>query len=230
MNYLQLVQRLRRKCRVSGTGPSTVANQAEEYARLADFINEAWMMIQRKRPDWKWMRRSMSFPTVAGQAAYTLAEIEATGTGFSDFGNWDLALFRNYTTAIGTNDEYRMDWMPYNVWRDTYQIGATRNTQTRPLQFTVTPDLGIGLGCTPIAGYTITGDYYKVATEMVADGDTPGLPEQFHMAIVYRAMMLYGVSEAKPEIYDDGKAAFDDVMAQIERQQLPMLQIGRALA
>lgn len=230
MNFLQLCQRLRRKCRVSGTGPTSVANQSEEYARLVDFINEAWMILQRKRPDWKWMRGSMSFPTVADQAEYTLAQIEATGAGLSNFGNWQRDTFRCYTTATGTNDENVLSWLDYDMWRDTYQFGATRHTQTRPTQFTITPVLGIGLGCTPIVGYTITGDYYKVAAEMEDDGDTPLLPSQFHMAIVYRAMMIFGVAESKPWIYDEGLANYNAILGEIELQQLPEIQAPGALA
>lgn len=230
MNYLALAQRLRRKCRVTGTGPSTVISQAEEYARLCDFINEAWMEIQLMRPNWKWMRNAMTFPTVAGQATYTLAQIESTGSGFANFGNWDQETFRQYTTSVGTNSEILMDWIPYDVWRDVYQYGANRATQTQPTQFTVTPALGIGLGCTPAAGYTISGDYFKVATEMAVDADTPALPRQFHMAIVYKAMMFYGVSENSPEIYDSGKAEFDAMMARIELQQLPEMGQAGALA
>lgn len=230
MNFLQLTQRLRRKCRVTGTGPATVISQQEEYARLVDWVNEAWMMIQRKRPDWSWMRNSMSFPTVAGQATYTLAQIESTGTGFANFGNWEKETFRNYVTATGTNSEYPMSWIPYDAWRDLYQFGATRNTTTRPTQFTISPGLGIGLGCTPIDGYTITGDYFKVASEMALDADIPDLPAQFHMAIVYRAMMFYGVSEAAPEIYDEGATNFKVIMAELELQQMPYVHIAGALA
>lgn len=230
MNFLQLANRAKRKCRVTGAAMTTVVDQAEEFARVIDFLNEAWMSLQLMRPDWKWMRNSMTFPTVAGQATYTLAQIEATGTGFSNFGNWDLETFRCYTTSVGTNDEMELSWMPYDIWRDTYQMGATRTTETRPNQFTATPAHAIGLGCTPAAGYTISGDYYKVATEMAADIDTPSLPSQFHMAIVYRAMMFYGVSESSPEIYDEGKAEFDRMMSSIARHEGVRISIGRALA
>ena len=230
MNFLELANRTKRKCRVTGVAMTTVISQAEEFARLIDFINAGWMDIQMTRPDWKWMRNSMTFPTVAGQATYTLAQIESTGSGFANFGNWDLDTFRSYTTSVGTNDETPMSWMPYDVWRDTYQMGATRNTQTRPNQFTLTSLLGIGLGCTPADGYTISGDYYKVATEMALDADTPSLPSQFHMAIVYRAMMFYGVSEASAEIYDEGKEEFVRMMSRIALHQGSMMSVGRPLA
>lgn len=230
MNRLQLCNRLKRKCRITGSDLTTTLNQTGEFARVVDWIDEAWMEIQLARPDWKWMRNSMTFPTVADQATYTLAQIESTGTGFSDFGNWELDTFRCYTTSVGTNDENELSWIDYNGWRDTYQIGATRNTDTRPTQFTVTPALGIGLGCTPAAGYTISGDYFKVATELAANTDTPALPSQFHMAVVYKGMMYYGVSESKPEIYDEGFTSFTRMMARLELQQLPQMSLGGALA
>ena len=202
MNFLALCNRLKRKARVTGAAMTSVSTtQAEEFARLVDFTNEAWMFLQRKRPDWKWMRYSMTFPTVAAQPTYTLAQIESTGSGFTNFGNWSRDTFRCYTTAVGTNDEVE-----------------------------ITPELGIGLGCTPAVGYTISGDYYKVATEMTAIDDTPSLPSQFHMAIVYRAMMLYGVSESAPEIYDEGAANFKAIMQEIEGQQLTEIGIAGALA
>ena len=124
MNFLQLVQRTRRKCRVTGTGPTTVVSQAEEYARLVDFVNEAWMWLQLKRPDWRWMRNSMSFPTVSGQAVYTLAQIESTGAGFSNFGNWDKDSFRNYVTSVGTDSEFLMTWTDYDNWRSLMAVRA----------------------------------------------------------------------------------------------------------
>lgn len=229
MNFLTLTTRLRRKCRVTGTGPITVIGQSEEYARLVDFINEAWMQIQRKRTDWQWMRNSMTFPTVAAQAEYTLAQIGSTGTNFSDFGNWALESFRSYPTATGVSAEIEMGHLNYLYWRDIYLYGANRSVEQWPNEFTVLPALGIGLGPVPAVGYTISGDYYKAATEMTLDADIPSLPTQFHMAIVYRAMMFYGVSEAAPEIYDEGATEFNRIMVQIEDQQLPEMQEPGAL-
>ena len=230
MNFLQITQRLRRKCRVTGTGPTTVIGQSEEYARLVDFVNESWMTLQRKRRDWWWMRNSMTFPTVAGQASYTLAQIEATGTGFSDFGNWCRDQFRNYPTATGQAQEMFMNPISHNEWRDIYQYGTNRTTEQRPQEFAILPSQGIGLGPTPAVGYTVTGDYFKVPTEMVLDADIPALPSQFHMAIVYGAMMLYGVSESSPEIYDEGNNSLTAIMREIEDHQLPEIEVAGALA
>ena len=225
MNYLQLVQRLKRKCRVSGAMPVTLQNtQNEEVNRLSDWINEAWMAIQRQRTDWRWMRTSMSFTTVEGQASYTLAQI-----GITDFGNWATDTFRNYATSAGIQSEIFMDYLAYDVWRNSYQFGALRNSKSRPIQFTYDPVFSVGLGPVPVEGYTVIGDYYRVATELSADADTPAMPSQFHMAIVYRAMMFYGVSEASPEVYQEGKDEFQKLLGDISKQQLSHFEFGPAL-
>lgn len=229
MNYLQLAQRLRRRCRVIGSGPSAITGQSEEYNRLLDFINESWMSIQELHPNWLWMRNSMSFPTVDGQPTYTLAQIESTGTGFSEFGNWVRDSFRVYLTATGLPDEKELGFITYDRWRDLYQIGTLRTANSQPDEFTILPALGIGLGPTPLAGYTISGDYYKVATELAQAGDTPGMPAQFHMLIVYRAMMLYGADEAANEVYQTGQNLYREMLGALELQQLPELEVGEGL-
>lgn len=230
MNFLELAQRARRRCRVTGTGPDAVTGQNEEYARLIDFVNEAWMTIQRKHPDWNWMRASMTFPVVAGQAQYTLAEIESTGTGFTNFGNWTKDSFRNYPTSEGTAQEMFMEEIAYAAWRDRYQFSTNRTTQTRPTEIAQTPTRGLALGGTPAAGYTILGDYFKKPTELVDDTDEPGLDEQHHMVIVYGVMMLYGAGEVAPEVYDMGKIGYDQIMTVLERERLPDIEMAGPLA
>lgn len=225
MNFLQLLQRAKRKCRVSGSTPTTVVGQVEEYNRLIDWVNESWMDIQLIRQDWNWMRASASFPTVLLKPSYTPNEI-----GLTDFGNWKRDTFRSYVTAVGQNSEAYLDYIGYDQWLDEYRFGAIRNSPTRPMQMTVCPDFSIGLGPVPIAGYTITGDYFRVATEMANDADIPALPPQFHMAIVYKAMMYYGESEAAAEVFQSGQEGFKQMMSRIAIQQLAEVGVGGALA
>ena len=227
MNYVQLVGRLRRKCRVIGSNPASLANQPEEINRLADWINEAWMDIQLAKPDWSWMRSSFSFPTTNGKVSYTSTEAGITA---GTFANWKRDSIRNYPTATGTNGEIQMDYRGYDSWRDMYQFGANRNVYTRPTEVSITPDKQLALGPIGASGYTIIGEYYKVASELVEDTDTPSLPSQFHMAIVYKAMMFYGASEAASEVYEEGQALFQKMMHRVEMQQLPTLEMAGSLA
>lgn len=192
---------------------------------MIDWVNESWMFIQSMRPDWLWMRNSMTFTTVLNQPTYTLAQI-----GITDFGNWDLQTFRNYVTATGLTSEFEMEYLQYDDWRDKYQFGAPRFSPTRPVEFTVTPNLSIGLGPVPLDGYTISGDYFKIPTEMATDADVPGLPLQYHMLIIYKAMMFYGASEAAPEVYQEGQDEFNKMIFRIMVNQLDDMTLSGPLA
>lgn len=223
LTFLQLVQRLRRRCRVAGAGPATVlGTNSEEYARLIAWTNEAWIDIQETRQDWRWMRTSCSFTTVAGQATYSYA----TDIALTDFGNWTQDTWRNYDSSVGTKSEIFMEYRHYGDWRDAYQFGALRDTRSRPFVVTICPDMSIGIGPTPDAGYTVTGDYYRSPSELSLDADVPAIPTRFSMLIVYRAMMFYGMSEAANEVYQEGQIEFERMMRRLQLNQLT--EIGGA--
>jgi hypothetical protein len=231
MNYLQLAQKLRRKCRVIGSGPTATTGQSEEYQRLLDWINEAWLFIQRKHEDWRFMRASASCITVQGQAAYS----PTTDFNLQDFGYWALDIaagdtFRSYVTSVGPQSEIFLPVIDYDRWRDTYLYGATRYAYSRPVEIALAPDNSLAVGNIPVAGYTLIGDYYRIPSELVDAGDVPDMPEQYHWAIIYKAMMFYGASESAPEVYDDGEAEFKKIMAVLERNELRRFTLGGALA
>lgn len=221
MNYLALAQKLRRKCRVAGTGPTAVTGVSEEYLRLLDFVNEANGLIERLHPDWLFMRASTSCVTVEGQHTYS----PTADFSLTDFGSWALDYesgdsFRNYLTVTGTADEQRMGVIEYDDWRNHYLYGTNRTTYQRPLDVAVAPGGSLVVGPVPTAGYTLIGDYYKAPTLLVDADSEPNIPEAFHWAIIYRAMMLFGVSENAPEIYGEGKAEWKIIRAQLEAAQL----------
>lgn len=226
MNFLALCNRLRESCGISGDGPSTVEGQVGEMSRVVNWINEAYLDIQQIHPDWRWLRKSFSFPTVAGQTAYSLAEC-----GITDHGQWDVGTFRCYPTAVGLNGEMLLCDMDYEHWRNLYQLGAMRAVQTRPTVATILPDNSFGLGSAPDAtGYTIIGDYYAEPSEMALDADIPLIPAKHHMAIVYRAMMFYGVYEAAPEVFLRGETEFKRLIGRMRRDQLPQIRAAGCLA
>lgn len=216
MNYLQLTQRLARECGVPGSGPTTVVSQTAELGRLCNWINAAWTEIQTRHEDWDFMRASFSFVTISHQGTYTAAQ-----AGVTDLGVWDRSTFRIYTTSLAYADEMIMDYMDYDTWRNLYLYGNMRTNYSRPVVFTITPNRSLGLGNSPDSAlYTVLGDYFTAPVSLAANSDTPTLPTQYHMAIVYRAMMMYGGFESAPEVLMRGEAEFNKLMARMEAQQL----------
>lgn len=229
--YLQLAQMLRRECRVSGSGPTALTNQTEEYNRLLAWINQAYIAILNLHTDWRFMRASASCVTVQGQSTYS----PTTDFGLTDFGYWALDYangdtFRNYVTASGASSEIFMEVWDYDFWRDAYLYGALRTAYTRPIGVALAPNNSLACGPIPAAGYTLLGDYYRVPTEMTAADDVPVIPTQFQWSIVYRAKMYYGISEAAPEVYDSGKEEFERIIRQMELTQLRRVRMSGALA
>lgn len=225
MNFLQLAQRLRIEAGASGSGPTTVINQTGELQRLVTWINAAWVDIQNERLDWDWLRASFSFDTIQAQATYTPAQCNIT-----DFGAWAEQTFRSYVTSVGYGSEFFLASIPYDKWRNNYQYGALRTTYARPVEFAVKPDKSICLGPVPTSGYTIIGDYFRAPTELALDADIPALPTKYHMAIVYRALMYYGMYESAPDAVQRGQVEFDKLMRRVRNDQLPEIGFTGALA
>lgn len=230
MNYLQLVNRARVECGVSGAGTPLQSAQGltGEAARIANWINSAWVDIQTAKEDWQWMRDSFQFNTVTQQQLYTPTE---AGVG-TTFANWKRDSFRASSVGQAYKDEQLLNYMDWSVFRNLYIYGNMRTTYARPVVVTIDPDKKLGFGSIPDQPYVIVGEYYTKPTEFSADADAPPatFPDRFHMAIVYRAMMFYGSYEAAPEVYQRGELEFRRLMNRIEIDQLPTVVNGPPLA
>ncbi len=218
MNYLQLCQRTARECGVSGIGPPTVTNQIGELSRIVTWVSTALNDIETAHPDWGWMKKDVSFTTVGGQGQYTPTQAGITAGAF---GMWELTRWRNYVTALGNISEIDMYLISYDQWRNNYNYGATRYTQSRPQEIAVAPDRSLCLGVIPAAGYTVTGEYFRSPQVLTIDSDMPEFDSQFHMMIVYKAMMYYGAYEAAAEVYNRGELEFSKMMARLDFLRLP---------
>lgn len=237
MTFKQLVLRLIQEAAISGT-LTTVVGQTGEFKRAVDWVNSAFEELQTAQTNWTWMRSSVlegggvSFATVAGQAVYPLGTIAGTvGVAADNFGSWIRTTFRGKTTTVGVSDELFLDWVPYDVWRDAYAYGTQQLVQTRQVAIAIAPDNAICLGPYPNALYTITGDYYRAPSLMALDADVPtGLPTQFHMAIVYKALEYYGGYEGAPEALTRGQNNYRRLYRKLSNMRLPEITAGQPLA
>lgn len=230
-NFLDMVRQLAKECGTTKdpvTTITTVQSATGEVGRLAAWIQNAWRDIQSKHPDWQFLRASISWATIDGQATYTPTQC---GIAANAFGAWARDTFRNYNTAAGQNSEIFMGYMPYDSWRNAYQYGALRTAKSQPFMVTICPDKSIGLGPVPLVGYTVLGDYYTAPVDLQADADVPSLPAwHSKMLIVAGGMKQYGAFESAPEVYARGQALYDSLMTRLENDQLPNISGGMALA
>lgn len=223
MNFLQLCQRMRQECGISGNGPASVNNQIGENKRIIDWVASAYEDLQMKHTDWYWMRSSYEFTTTADVAGYSPSD-----AGITDFAQWDNETIRLYSASETEENARFLHFMPYLTYVKSKMTMADQ--ANRPSYFTIMPDMKLQLAPKPDAVYTVKGDYFKSPVTLTATLDTPDLPARFHMAIVYRAMMMYARYEAAGEIYADAEANYRRFVNLIELNQLPTMEMAQPLA
>ena len=222
MNFLQLAQRAVLEGGASGRN-TTVFGASGEWLRFVTWVNQAWQDIQNEHAgSWLWMRKTKSFPTVANQGTYTLDDLAIT-----DFAFWHQGSFRIYNDTVG-NETY-LPHMPYELFRDTYLIADVTTTYSMPSVMTVSPNQSIILALPPNdTSYVVTGDYQSEPVALVQNTNTPAMPERFHMAIVWKALMYYGSYESYPEKYATAEREYKRIKAQLEVNQLPEITVDRS--
>jgi hypothetical protein len=230
VNFLQLINRTRVECGVSGasTPLTSVTGLTGESARIASWVNTAWVDLQTLKEDWQWMREGFQFNTVTQQQIYTPAE---TGVG-STFGNWKRDSFRVSSVGQQYKDEQLTNYMDWTTFRNLYIYANMRFTYARPVVVSIDPDKNLAFGSVPDQPYVIVGEYYIKPTEFAAVTDAPPatFPDRFHMLIVYRAMMYYGGYESASEVYQRGELEHKRLMSRMAIDQLPTLVSGPPLA
>lgn len=237
MNYLALCQRMILECAISGS-MSTTVNQTGEFLRVTTWVNQSYSELQTELFNWDFLRSSqlegggVSFQTIAGQPIYELGTGPGTvGVTAANFGSWVKRSFRDQTTTSGVSDQYMLEWISYDAWRDAYSFGAQQTVQTRPIAIAVSPENGICVGPWPTSAYTLTGDYFAAPSVLAADTDVPSnIPTQWQMAIVYQAMIYYGLYDNAPDVVARGERYYRKLTRQLANLRIPMVTAGRTLA
>lgn len=299
MNYIQLIQRLKRESGRSGAAPASAATLAGDDVLLGDWIADAWREVQRRRMDWGWMRKTVSGVLVQSQQSYTAAgdldfvriaftagtsaytpgeslvqgAVTATvtrvilssgdwstsdaageliiqplsgafvaGAALGDgacnlsgpavsmdpFGRWqeptDYYTIGCYLSA-DPSSVWSLGWMPYEQFQ-AYYIKRPQ-TDGRPCAWSVSPTKALLIGPAPDdGGYSVQADYWASPTELALDADTPAMPVQFHMLLVWRALLEIASFDAAPEVEARAVRNLKIVWRDLIEDQAPRIQLS----
>lgn len=197
MNFLQLVQRLHRESGRSTTAPTSLATATVSQLRLFDAVNDAWLDIQCERgKDWQWMRQPLTATLAAGVARYTGADL-----GAINFSHWRPEA-----------DDYWVRCSPVgstNTWWDVQQMSLDRFkanrydvivARTTPMAWTVDNDETLWLWGQPAQAYGIKIDAISAPVDLLAETDIPGMPKEFHLLLMWQALLSVAITDAAPEM------------------------------
>lgn len=222
MTFLEIAKRIRQECGIAGTGPVTLTGQVGELLQVIDWMRAAYRDIQAAQVTWDFLREEFSFATVSGTADYG-----PTQHGLTDVNEWVTDTFRCYLTA---SDEMFLEYVPWGTFRDTWKIGANRTASARPSFFSIKPDNSITFDVVPDAAYTIVGEYWKQPEDIGGNTDSPNFPSQYHLAIVWRALMFFAAYAAEPDKYTLGVDEYNRMLRRMVATQLQRFEYSAPLA
>ena len=233
MNFLELARKTRQWSGTMSGTISSVVDQIGQAGLVVDAVAQAWDLIQTKHSSWSWLRSEFSV-NLSAVTPPTEARYTAAAFGLTRFSDWvrdrvtssdNFRSMRLYLTATGVSDESDLQEITWERWKTKYGRGT--QTADRPTEWAVAPDLRLCLGKPPSAAYTLRGEYWKGPQTLSANSDTPEMPSRFHMAIVWRAILLLNEKdEADQLVYARAENKYAELMGQLERDQLPPITIG----
>jgi len=205
VELLDLVQSLHYEAKLPGSPPDSVSGQSGRAADLVRWAIEAYNDIQREKDSrWKWLRGDWTLDTTADDSIYAPTDCTdvADDSAISRFLAWDLDDESRpfiYLTSDTVSTERELPIADHwNDFRSLY-VKAT-HTAAAPSQMAVDHADNLHFGPTPDAVYTVTGNYWKSIQRLAADADEPEMPANFHMLIVYRALLKYAYNVVGQEI------------------------------
>lgn len=208
MNYLQLCQRLVRETGIADTGPLNTTSQTGDMKRILDWVNEAWIRLQSMNPRWGWMWATGSSSLTQGTSTITLP----TTVESVDY----VQIDGNFLTAM--------------TFEDYVLTVRGRESTTLPTAYTIRPDGVMAFNTIADQTYTVTYDYFKTPTYFAGDTDAPALPERYHMLLVWDGLREYALFDEAPELGQKANINYEQMLADLYRDQSPQFVLPGALA
>ena len=210
MNRLQLAQRLRSEAGALSASPlTTTLNLTGDSARLVDWVDAAWIEIQQMRK-WNWLWE---------QATVTIT----AGTNLTA-GSVPAHRYDRDSAFVGQTPLTYADWDVFRTeWTTTEIVDGT------PQWWTIRPDNAFVVNAKPTADFAITVERWKNPIAMAADADEPAMPSEFHMLIVWKAVMFYAGWDEAGAMYQNAAANFRRIFKMAVNANTPGFSIGDAL-
>jgi len=225
MRFVDIVERLRVECGVSGRPITDVETLTGEHLRLKQWTASAWIDIQSEYEGlWAFMRTESAHTISAYESLITPSEWVAESVN-----TWKIDSFRIAAAGRPRSRSVPLVFLPYDQFITGPGLDVTAWAQ--PRYFTVRPgDKALIVAPGADAGYTLFYEYQAEPVALEDNEDVPACPAKFHMLLVYEAMMKYGRYEIAPEILSQAREDRDRMMFKLKLDQLPAITFGGPLA
>lgn len=208
MNRLEIVKMTRQLAGVEGTAVSTV-NQSGEAKRVVDWCDHAWEEIQQAH-NWNFLWEAATV-TITANTNATAGTVAA----------------RRYLKDATYNGQNLMTYLAWELFRSTWPTPLI--AAGVPTIWTIRPDKALAVNAKPTADLVLSVERYKNPTPMATDTDVPAMPAEHHMAIVYKALLLYANFEEAGVTRATAQSEFNRHMGAMGIIELPDVTFGAPL-
>lgn len=222
MTFLELCQRTASEADVGSANqtvlPIAVVGQQGELKRIVQYVQDAWRETQGRRL-WSWMWEKVTITIPAGQSC----TVASTGVAAD---RWVKQ--NTYVPTLTSDSAGRfMDYVP---WMDFQRMYPRMLAGSSLGVWTIAPDNRFWVnGIAPSAGFTCQAERYANPTALRAKDDVPGMPDDLHMLLVYKAMRKFaGFDEAGTQrsiALDEERDMWQDLL----NRCLPAMTLGGSL-
>ncbi len=225
MNFLQIVQRCYYESGIGGTGPVSVIAQTGRNADFVRWVQTAFEEIWNLRDNWNFAWRTSEpapFNLTNGKDDYDpVADLGIT----SGVAEWVRDGAYVYVSSLGVNSRH---WLAYIEWERFRQLPVPV-VPGFPNIFTTQPDGVIRYYPRPEQAYLAVHEYHVPCPELEANTDVPAIPDRFHMAIVWKAVMLYANFNKDWSRHDSAEEEYHKIMDALYQREQPKWQMAGAL-
>ncbi len=202
VDFLTHVQDLHREVGAAGVAPTSVIDQVGEANRLVNWIKQSDVYIQTLWTRWEFMRAEFN------QAI--ILDDQVVGGQPTDLKQWDIPTF--------FLDGDPLTVVHYDKVKSEFYDTTIVDIPTRLI---IMPNKTLRIDPVSNGPFTVTADYYITPVIMENNVDVSIIPEEFHQAILGRAIILYSNFEDAPEAKEHGAEIYAEALARLQDDQIP---------
>jgi len=225
-DFLQLSRNLVRESgTVSnfGSQPAAVTSQVGRNAKMVEWTKNAWCEIQAMHESWIFRRKGFTSSLIVSIGEYTAASFSIADHYKWVGGRRESDVFTIYDPSVGVSDETALRFMPWAAFKRLYRRGA--QVDARPSAWSVDYEGNLCIGPAPNLAYVFTGEYVRDCQVLAANADEPICPPDFHMMIVWYALLyLVEHDEAAPIDRAAANRKYDTLARAMANSQLPPIE------
>lgn len=130
--------------------------------------------------------------------------------------SFDTETFMYYRKSEGSNWKTPLQYLPYDEFK---RRSSDYRDTSDPVYITTTPKKSLRIWPAPDSDFIVLADGFLMPQGMAVNADTPILPQNFHMMIVWKALIDYAGFEESSSIFKFAAIKYDAFYEQLVWQE-----------